>query len=154
MHQQNQIKRTLALPKSIEIVRTLLNFQTHKNRASLSRAVCVHFNFHDARGRPQIGGCVKALRDLERVGHFVLPAQSKATVLKSPRRLDCAVPNPVAVPAQAGDVQGLCLIKVDSLDLMRILNRYPERGRHEARRALSTDGRFGRLRRTETAGGG
>ena len=122
MHQQNQVKRTLALPKSIEVVRTLLNSQAHKNRASLSRTVCQHFNFHDARGRPQIGGCVKALRELERVGHFILPAQSKATVLKSPRRLDCAVPNPVAVPAQAGDVQGLCLIKVDSLDLMRIWN--------------------------------
>ena len=122
MHQQNQIKRTLALPKSIDVVRTLLNSQAHKNRASLSRTVCQHFNFHDARGRPQIGVCVKALRQLERVGHFILPAQSKATVLKSPRRLDCAVPNPVAVPAQAGDVQGLCLIKVDSLDLMRIWN--------------------------------
>ena len=122
MHQQNQIKRTLALPKSIEVVRTLLNSQAHKNRASLSKTVCQHFNFHDARGRPQIGGCVKALRDLERAGHFVLPAQSKATVLKRPRRLDCAVPNPVAVPAQAGDVQGLCLIKVDNLELMRIWN--------------------------------
>lgn len=122
MHQQNQIKRTLALPRSIEVVRTLLNSKAHKNRASLSKTVCQHFNFHDARGRPQIGGCVKALRELERVGYFVLPAQSKATVLKSPRRLDCAVPNPVAVPAQAGDVQGLCLIKVDSLDLMRIWN--------------------------------
>jgi hypothetical protein len=122
MHQQNQIKRTLALPRSIEVVRTLLNSKAHKNRASLSKTVCQHFNFHDARGRPQIGGCVKALRELERGGYFVLPAQSKATVLKSPRRLDCAVPNPVAVPAQAGDVQGLCLIKVDSLDLMRIWN--------------------------------
>ena len=101
MHPQNQIKRTWALAESIEIVRTLLNSQTHRNRASLSRAVCMHLNFHDARGRPQIGGCVKALRDLEREGHFVLPAQSKATVLKSPRRLDCAVPNPVAVPAPA-----------------------------------------------------
>ena len=40
MHQQNQIKRTLALPKSIEVVRTLLNSQAHKNRASLSRTVC------------------------------------------------------------------------------------------------------------------
>src|SRR5450755_5003346 len=29
-----------------------------------------------------------------------------------------------------------------------ILNRSPFSGRHEARRALSTDGRFGRLRRT------
>lgn len=122
MHQQNQIKRTLALPDSIEVVRTLLESQSHKNRASVSRAVCHHFNFSDARGRPQIGGCVKALRELERIGHFVLPEQSKATVLKKPRRLDCAVPNPVEVPAQAGDVQGLCLIKVDSLELMRIWN--------------------------------
>ncbi|MDP2366820.1 IS4 family transposase, partial [Rhodoferax sp.] len=122
MHLQNQIKRTLALPQSIEIVRTLLNSQSHKNRASVSRAVCQHFNFSDARGRPQIGGCVKALRELERVGHFVLPAPPKATVLKTPRRLDCAVPNPVNVPAQAGDVQGLCLIKVDDLELMRIWN--------------------------------
>lgn len=122
MLQQNQIKRTLALPDSIEVVRTLLNSQSHKNRAALSKAVCLHFSFHDARGRPQVGGCVKALRELERVGHFVLPAPPKATVLKKPRRLDCAVPNPVDVPAQAGDVQGLCLIKVDSLDLMRIWN--------------------------------
>ena len=68
MHQQNQIKRTLDLPKSIEVVRPLLNSQAHKNRASLSKTVCQHFNFHDARGRPQIGGCVKALRELERVG--------------------------------------------------------------------------------------
>lgn len=122
MHQQNQIKRTLALPDSIEVVRALLESQPHKNRASVSRTVCQHFNFSDARGRPQIGGCVKALRELERIGHFVLPAQSKATVLKKPRRLDCCVPNPVEVPAQAGDVQGLCLIKVDSLELMRIWN--------------------------------
>lgn len=122
MHQQNQIKRTLALPDSIEVVRTLLNSQSHKNRASLCKAVCLHFSFHDARGRPQIGGCVKALRELERVGHFVLPASPKVTVLKKPRRLDCAVPNPVDVPAQAGDVQGLHLIKVDNLELMRIWN--------------------------------
>ena len=122
MHLQNQIKRTLALPDSIEVVRTLLNSQAHKNRASLGKTVCQHFNFSDARGRPQIGGCIKALRELERVGHFVLPAQPKATVLKKPRRLDCAVPDPIDVPAQAGDVQGLHLIKVDTLELMRIWN--------------------------------
>jgi len=122
MHQQNQIKRTLALPDSIEVVRSLLNSQVHKNRTSVCRTVCQHFNFSDARGRPQIGGCAKALRELERVGHFVLPAQSKATVPKKPRRLDCAVPNPVAVPAQVGDVQGLRLIKVDDIELMRIWN--------------------------------
>ena len=135
MHQQNQIKRTLALPDSIEVVRSLLNSQVHKNRASVSKAVCHHFNFSDARGRPQIGGCVKALRELERVGHFVLPAPSKATTLKKPRRLDCAVPNPVEVPAQAGNVQGLRLIKVDSLDLMRVWNEMMLR-EHPHRHAL------------------
>ena len=44
------------------------------------------------------------------------------TTLKKPRRLDCAVPNPVEVHAQAGDVQGLGLIKVDNLGLMRVWN--------------------------------
>ena len=29
------------------------------------------------------------------------------------------------------------------------MNRSPSSGRHEVRRALSTDGRFGRLRRTK-----
>ena len=32
MHQQNQIKRTLALPDSIEVVRALLNAEAYKNR--------------------------------------------------------------------------------------------------------------------------
>ncbi len=48
MHQQNQIKRTLALPDSIEVVRALLNAEAYKNRASVSKAVCQHFNFSDA----------------------------------------------------------------------------------------------------------
>lgn len=122
MRQQNQIKRTLSLPDSIEIVRSLLANKAHKNRSSLADAVCQHFNFHNALGQPQTGGCVKGLRELERAGHFILPASKASTVTKSPRRLDCAVPNPLDVPAQAGDVRGLALIKVDSIDQMRIWN--------------------------------
>ena len=123
MHLQNQIKRTLSSTESIEAVRGLLDATVHKSRASLGRAVCQHFNFHDARGQAQIGGCVKALRELERAGHFALPVASRgASTPKSPRRLDCAVPDPVDVPAQAGLVRGLCLIKVDDPDLMRIWN--------------------------------
>ena len=123
MHLQNQIKRTLALAESIEAVRTLLDTKVHKNRAALGRALCQHFDFHDARGQPQIGGCIKALRELERVGHFALPlASPRATTQKKPRRLDCAVPDPVDVPALVGDIRGLCLVKVDCLDLMRIWN--------------------------------
>jgi len=122
MHQQNQIKRTLSRPDSIEIVRGLLANNTYKNRSALANAVCQRFNFHNARGQPQTGGCVKGLRELERAGHFALPASNASTVIKSPRRLDCAVPDPLDVPAQAGDVRGLALIKVDSVDQMRIWN--------------------------------
>lgn len=122
MRQQNQIKRTLSLPDSIEIVRSLLANNAHKNRSSLANAVCQRFNFHNARGQPQTGGCIKGLRELERAGHFILPASNAPTVIKSPRRLDCAVPDPLDVPAQAGDVCGLALIKVDSVDQMRIWN--------------------------------
>ena len=122
MRQQNQVKRTLSLPDSIEIVRSLLANNVHKTRASLAVAVCQRLNFHDARGRPQIGGCVKGMRELERAGHFILPASSAPVVVRNPRRLDCAVPNPVDVPAQAGEVCGLALVKVDSVDQMRIWN--------------------------------
>lgn len=122
MRQQNQIKRTLSLPDSIEIVRSLITNNAYKNRSTFAKAVCQHFNFHNALGQPQTGGCVKGLRELERAGHFILPASSASTVIKTPRRLDCAVPNPLDVPAQAGDVCGLALIKVDSVDQMRIWN--------------------------------
>jgi len=122
MHTQNQIKRTLTQPESIEILRTLLQDNAHPNRTSLSNAVCQRFNFHDARGRAQVGGCNMALRELERAGHFILPTSTKAKFVRQPRRLESAVLDPVDVPALVGDVQGLALIKVDNLDLMRIWN--------------------------------
>lgn len=74
MEEQNQIKRTLATPESIEAIRRLLADGTHANRTSLSQATCEHFGFLDAFGRAQTAGCVKALRKLERAGHFTLPA--------------------------------------------------------------------------------
>ena len=122
MQQQNQIKRTLAQPESIEVIRNQLASNTHVNRGSLSKALCQHFNFSDARGHHQIGGCNKALRELERAGHFTLPTSRMPKTVKSPRRLESAVPAPVDVPALVGDVQGLALIKVDSLERMRIWN--------------------------------
>jgi len=122
MHQQNQIKRTLAQPEAINIVRSQLASNVHRNRASLSRALCQHFNFHDARRQHQIGGFNKALQELERAGHFIGPTSSTPKSIKSPRRVALAVPDPVDVPEVVGAVQGLRLIKVDSVDLMRICN--------------------------------
>lgn len=122
MQQQNQIKRTLSQPESIDIVRNHLASNIHKNRASLSKALCQHFNFSDARAGLQIGGCNKALRELERAGHFILPVSCMPKSVKSPRRLASAVPDPVDVPALVGAVQGLALVKVDNLERMRIWN--------------------------------
>jgi hypothetical protein len=122
MQHQNQIKRTLAQPESIDIVRMALTSNIHKNRTSLSKTLCQHFNFSDALGKHQLGGCNNALRELERSGHFTLPTSKVPKSVKSPRRLDVAVPEPVNMPAFVGDVQGLALVKVDNLELMRIWN--------------------------------
>lgn len=124
MEEQSQIKRTLATPESIEVVRRLLSDGLHANRSSVAKAACDHFGFFDACGRAQTAGCVKALRELERAGHFTLPAviESGRGKGKTARRLDAPVPLPHGVPAQAGDVRGLVLIKVRTLEQMRLWN--------------------------------
>ena len=124
MEVQSQIKRTLSEPDSIEIVRGLLNESADAYRSTFADAVCQRFGFHDARGRVQRSGCIVALRELERSGHFVLPAASArgAKGGRSARRLGAPVEDPQDVPGQAGGVGGLCLIKVDTLELMRTWN--------------------------------
>ena len=72
MIKQNQIKRTLVLPESITIVRGILGRIERASRAALVDAVCLDFGFLDSRGATQNAGCAKALRELERAGHFVL----------------------------------------------------------------------------------
>ena len=124
METQNQIKRTLSQPESIESIRRLLADGSHASRSSLTQATCGEFGFFDARGHAQSAGCIKALRELEQAGHFVLPgvALSGRGKGKTARRLDAPVPAPEDVPAQASEVRALALIKVDSLDQMRLWN--------------------------------
>ena len=124
MEKQNQIKDTLAQPASVDTIRAILAGNEHSNRSALAKAVCHSFGFLDSRGGAQIGGCSKALRELERAGHFALPASTRPHVKgpKGPRRLDGAVPAPLDVPDQAGEVRGLELIKVSNLDQMRLWN--------------------------------
>ena len=124
MDAQNQIKRTLSQPQATDVVRRLLADGAYATRSAIARAACVHFGFVDARGRAQTAGCVKALRELERAGHFALPAvaASGRGLGRTPRRLASPVPAPLNVPANAGEVLGLALIKVDTLDRMRVWN--------------------------------
>jgi hypothetical protein len=124
MEQQNQIKRTLATPESIEVIRRLLAEDAQASRSSLAKATCAHFGFLDARGRAQTAGCIKALRELQRSGHFELPAPgpSGSGKVKTARRLGQPVPEPQDVPALAGDVRALALLKVETLEQMRLWN--------------------------------
>ena len=126
MERQHQIKRTLSTPESIEVIRRLLADGTNADRVALARSTCSHFGFVDGRGGAQIAGCVKALRELEHAGHLVLPAAGRTGRRPGqagcPRRLDAPVPEPHDVPALAGDVQGLALLRVQTLEQLRIWN--------------------------------
>jgi hypothetical protein len=126
MERQHQIKRTLSAPESIEMIRRLLAEGAHSNRAALVQATCSQFGFVDARGRTQSAGCVKALRELEHAGHFALPPAGsggrRPGQAGSARRLGQPVPEPHDVPAAAGQVQGLALVEVHTLDQLRLWN--------------------------------
>lgn len=119
---QNQIKRTLSQPDNIDFVRGLLESNTVAHRSELAVRACERFGFHDARGRVQLAGCLKALRELESRGHFILPEAQSSPGRSSPRRLSAPVALPDEVPAQAGEVKALELILVRTLEHMRLWN--------------------------------
>ena len=125
METQSQIKRTLAKPKNLEQVRHLLqdDCAEPRLRTVLADEICQRFGFFDALGRTQVSTCLKALRDLEAEGHFVLPAGAhKGKKKHTPRRLSEAVPAPQDVPATAGAVQGLHLVLAETGQQIRMWN--------------------------------
>ena len=97
---------------NIETVRQLLEDETILHRTDLATRVCQQFRFYDARGQTQVSSCLKALRQLEQAGHFILPGVQQKRARKSPRRLPEAVSLPVDVPHEVGDVQDLGLVMV------------------------------------------
>jgi len=122
MEEQSQIKRKLAQPESIICIQDILESDDNLNRTRLAERVCEHFGLFNARGKVQRAGCMKALSELERAGHFMLPSRRAEPVVKTPRRLCAPVPAPQQVPDQVGDVRGLQLIRVERPDQMRVWN--------------------------------
>ncbi len=122
MHIQNQIKRTLSEPSSIEYIRNLLKSNEVTHRTDLATRTCEQFAFHDARGQVQLSGCLKALRELESAGLITLPTARQKPGPKSPRRLSSPLPQPVDVPHKAGDVQDLKLLMVHTPEEMQTWN--------------------------------
>jgi len=115
MDKQHQIKRTLSEPDSVEQVRSLLATGSFAHRSALAVAVCERFGFHGPGGQPQTASCLKALRELEAAGHFLLPAVAgRREGPGAPRGLPGPVPPPHGVPPEVGAVLGLELVRVRS----------------------------------------
>lgn len=111
------------MPANTDYIKQLLENEDILHRTDLATRVCKQFEFYDARGQIQISGCVKALGQLEKAGHIILPSvERKEQARKSPRRLPEAVPLPVDVPREAGDVQDLRLVLVCTDEEKRIWN--------------------------------
>jgi hypothetical protein len=122
MNNQNQIKRALSKPESIEYVSHLLEEEEFFTRTELADFLCEEFGFQDPSGQRQRGGCLKALRELEAKGWFHLPLPEIQKGAPSPRRLPEPLSEPEAVPGDVGEVGGLELILVEQESQMRIWN--------------------------------
>ena len=122
MNTQNQVKRSLSQPAAIDCIRESLDSNKFLHRSELAGHLCGKFGFYDGRGKKQLAGCLKALRQLEAKGLFTLPAACKKSGTNSPRRLAEPVTLPVGVPAKAGLVSKLRLVRVVNEEQMRIWN--------------------------------
>ncbi len=122
MKTQNLIKRKLSQPESVVVVQQILEDNREAPRTAIAQRVCQHFEFFNAWGRPQRMGCLKALRELERAGRLQLPQARRQSVQASPRRLTEPVEEPRNLPAAAGQIQGLELVRVESDTEVRLWN--------------------------------
>ena len=83
---QNQILGTLRKPDSERRLGAILRREPTAGRIGIARRVCEEFGFLDARGMPQLSGCLKALGAVERSGRIPLPASRVPARPPSPRR--------------------------------------------------------------------
>ena len=109
---QNQIKRTLS--RELDRLHAVMRREKFAHRTALADRVCSEFGFHDARGRAQRSGCLKALRELEARGRIRLPTPRRRVKHCGPRGLGRAVPEAVEVPETVDGVRELELILVET----------------------------------------
>ena len=122
METQNQIKRTLSQPEAIEYVRSILSITQNITRTELANQLCDKFGFFDPRGERQSAGCRKALRELERKKHIVLPQPGNLRGKRSPRRFAEGVAEAKEVPGDVSEIRELRLMRVETEEQMRIWN--------------------------------
>ena len=135
METQNQINRTLSQPEAIEYVRSIPSIRQDITRTELSKQLCDKFGFFDPHGESQRAGCLKALRELERKKHIVLPRPCKLRGKRSPRRLSEGVGEAKGVPGDVSEIRELRLIRVETVEQKRIWNEMMIEG-HPRSRAI------------------
>ena len=93
-------------------MQAMLDDASIAHRTALADVLCTEFGFHDAQGRSQRAGCLKALRDLERAGHFELPVALTLGRSAGGPRGAAPVEAAQAVPAVVDDLRDLKLVRV------------------------------------------
>ena len=111
---QHQIKRTLNAAWALERVEALIRHDGELHRTGVARRVCEEFGFFDARGRAQVGGCLAALRELERAGRVGLPRARTRGGSCARRGPAPAIAPPSGVPDEAGRVRELSIVLVET----------------------------------------
>ncbi len=122
MKTQNQIKSTLNQPEAIKHVVSILNSSGDINRTELADQVCDQFGFFNPRGEKQHSGCIKALRALEKEGHFTLPESHYTRRKTSPRLPETPVSKAQDVPDKVEKINKLNLVLVKTDKQMQIWN--------------------------------
>ena len=133
------IKGVLSTPKRLAYVQRELESSDGSSRTELARSLCWRYRFRDPRGHLQVSTCLKALRDLEREGHFELPAPQLDIVSHwRERRLPGPVPEPDRVPADVRSIRGLRLVLVqpEAVEDMLIWNELIAREHPQGNRRL------------------
>lgn len=122
MKHQNRIKQRLLEPESIVVVQQILEDNKEAHRSAIAERVCQHFSFFNSLGRPQKSGCLKALRELERADRLQLPEARRARPKIKPKRLADPVAEPKNLPATAGQIEELQLVRVETDEEVRRWN--------------------------------
>jgi len=120
MHKQNLVKQTLS--ENLDRVSAVVSGRPECCRTEIARSLCEEFELWDAKGALQVGGCLKALRQLEAQGHFTLPAARGHSTSWSPRRLGVEVPCSTDVPGQVDRLEELAVVLVDADEDMKCWN--------------------------------
>ena len=112
----------LSSPDGLERLSAILAGSAGSSRAEVGSRVCHAFGFVDPSGEPKSVGCLAVLRRLERDGRIELPAPRRGGGRGRVARLPQAVPAPEGLPASAGAIADLELVRVACPDLRAVFN--------------------------------